>query len=89
MVIVVKVINEKDYSPSLGILIDVRDNLSYQEHHHPNSINIYYDKLLLNHNILLDKNKKYFLICDKGRKSKQATRLLEFYGYDVTYVINS
>mgnify|MGYP003295559375 CR=1 FL=1 len=36
-----------------------------------------------------DKNKKYFLICDKGRKSKQAVRILSFYGYDVTYVINA
>lgn len=89
MVIVVKVIKEIEYSPNLGILIDVRDPISYKEKHNPSSINIYYDKLLLNHNILLDKDKKYFIICDKGHKSKQATRILEFYGYDVTYVINS
>jgi len=84
-----KTINETDYTKNLGILIDVRDPVSYQEKHNPSSINIYYDKLLLNHKILLDKNKKYFIICDKGHKSKQATRILEFYGYDVTYVINS
>ena len=84
-----KAINETDYSKELGILIDVRDPISYKEKHNPLSINIYYDKLLLNHKILLDKNKKYFLICDKGHKSKQATRILEFYGYNVTYVINS
>ena len=85
----VKVIKEEEYSPNLGILIDVRDSQSYKEKHHDNSINIYYNKLLLNHNILLDKDKKYFLICDKGHKSKEATKILEFYGYDVTYVINS
>lgn len=84
-----KTIKENDFTKNLGILIDVRDELSYQYKHNPDSINIYYDKLLLNHKILLDKNKKYFLICDKGHKSKQATRILEFYGYDVTYVINS
>jgi len=84
-----KVINEKDYQKELGILIDVKDPISYKEKHHPDSINIYYDKLLLNHQILLDKNKKYFIICDKGHKSKQAVRILEFYGYNVTYVINS
>lgn len=84
-----KTIKETDYTKDLGILIDVRDPVSYQEKHNPLSINIYYDKLLLNHKMLLDKNKKYFLICDKGHKSKQATRILEFYGYDVTYVINS
>ena len=84
-----KVINERDYKKELGILIDVKDSLSYKEKHHPESINIYYDKLLLNHQTLLDKNKKYFIMCDKGHKSKQAVRILEFYGYDVTYVINS
>lgn len=84
-----KTINESDYKKELGILIDVRDPLSFKEKHNPLSVNVYYDKLLLNHNTLLDKNKKYFIICDKGHKSKQAVRILEFYGYDVTYVINA
>ncbi len=43
----------------------------------------------MNYKTLLNKNTKYFIICDKGHKSKQAVRILEFYGYDVTYVINS
>ena len=84
-----KVIKESEYTKDLGILIDVRDELSYKEKHNPYSVNVYYDKLLLNHKTLLDKNKRYFLICDRGRKSKQAARILEFYGYDVTYVINT
>ncbi len=84
-----KSIKESEYYKGLGILIDVRDSESYKEGHHPDSINIYYDKLLLNHQKYLDKNKKYFLICDKGHKSKKAVRILSFYGYDVTYVINS
>ena len=82
-------IKESAYNPSLGILIDVKDPISYKEHHNPYSINIYYDKLLMNHKTLLDKNKKYYLICDKGKRSKQAARILAFYGYNVTYVINS
>lgn len=89
MVGVLKTILESDYNPSLGTLIDVRDPVSFSNHHNPNSINIHYDKLLLNHNILLDKGKKYYLICDKGHKSKKAARILSFYGYDVTVVINS
>lgn len=84
-----KVIKETEYTPNLGILIDVKDPISYKERHHPSSINIYYDKLLMNYKVLLDKSKKYFIICDKGHKSKQAVRILEFYGYDVTYVINT
>ena len=83
-----KIINEKDYNKEMGILIDVRDPISYKNNHNIDSINVYYDRLLLNHNTLLDKNKKYFIICDKGNKSKRAVRILEFYGYDVTYVIN-
>jgi len=83
-----KVIKESEYNKSLGILIDVKDPVSYKEKHHQDSINVYYDKLLLNHDIYLNKNNKYFIICDKGHKSKQAVRILEFYGYDVTYVIN-
>lgn len=84
-----KSIKEYEYKKEMGILIDVRDELSYRERHNPLSINIYYDKLLMNHKIYLDKNKKYYIMCDKGRKSKQAARILEFYGYDVTYVINT
>lgn len=89
MVIYLKTIKEFEYHKELGILIDVRHPLSYKEKHHPDSINIYYDKLLMNHNSILNKDKKYFLICDKGHKSKQAVRILSFYGYDVIYVINS
>lgn len=84
-----KSINESDYNPSMGKLIDVKDPITYKEKHNPYSINIYYDKLLMNHKTLLNKNEKYFIICDKGHKSKQAVRILSFYGYDVTYVINS
>ena len=84
-----KSIYEKDFNPAMGILIDVKDPISYKEKHNPYSINIYYDKLLMNHNTLLNKGQKYFIMCDKGHKSKQAVRILTFYGYDVTYVINS
>ena len=84
-----KSIYEKDYRPEMGTLIDVKDPLTYKEKHNPYSINIYYDKLLMNHKTLLNKNNKYYIICDKGHKSKQAVRILAFYGYDVTYVINS
>lgn len=84
-----KMINENEFRPEMGILIDVRDPISYKEKHNIYSKNIYYDKLLMNHKTLLNKNMKYFIICDKGKKSKQAVRILSFYGYDVTYVINA
>lgn len=84
-----KSIKESDYNPNMGILIDVKDPITYREKHNPYSINIYYDKLLMNHKTILKKGEKYFIMCDKGHKSKQAVRILSFYGYDVTYVINS
>ena len=46
-----KAIKESDYNPNMGILIDVRDPISYQEKHHPGSINIYYDKLLYGYDV--------------------------------------
>ncbi len=84
-----KTIKESDYNPNMGILIDVKDPVKYNSKHNPYSINIYYDKLLMNYKNILDKNNKYYIMCDKGYKSKQAVRILSFYGYDVTYVINS
>ncbi len=83
-----KKINIKDYNSSLGILIDVRDPIYYNEEHHPNSINIPYNKLLLNHKSLLDQSKTYYITCTKGYKSKKAVSILEYYGYDVIQAYN-
>lgn len=81
-----KRISVNEYKGYMGELIDVRDPVSYKEDHHPLSINIYYDTLLLNHKDLLNKNDKYYIICRKGHKSKKAVSILEYYGYDVTQV---
>lgn len=71
----------------MGQLIDITDSITYQEQPTPNSINIPYQKLLLNYKELLDKNKKYYIICSKGIHSRKAVSILEFYGYDVTQII--
>jgi len=81
-----KRISVNEYKSNMGKLIDVRDYTSYKESHHPLSINISYDTLLLHHKDLLNKNDKYYIICNKGHKSKKAVSILEFYGYDVTQV---
>jgi len=81
-----KRISVKDYKGYMGKLIDVRDPISYKEDHHPLSVNIYYDTLILNHKDLLNKNDSYYIICRKGHKSKKAVSILEYYGYDVTQV---
>ena len=69
-----------------GVIIDLEDVITYSNNHLPNSINIPYDMLMFNYKEYLDKNKKYYLYCSKGRKSKKATEILKFYGYNVDQI---
>ena len=82
-----KTINIKDYKSYMGVLIDIRPRYEYLKKNISGSINIPYEELIFNHNKYLDKNKKYFLICSGGIKSKKATNILSIYGYDVVNVI--
>lgn len=50
------------------------------------ALSIPYERLLINHKEILDKNKKYYIYCKGGIKSKKVVNILEFYGYDVTLV---
>lgn len=74
------------YNKDMGVLIDISDSLTYQKRMVPGSINIPYQKLLLHYKELLDKNKKYYIMCTKGIHSRKIVSILEFYGYDVTQV---
>ena len=82
-----KVIYLKDYSSSMGTLIDVRHPIDYDKDKIcDKSINIYYEKLLNNPSKYLNKNSKYYLMCKKGILSRRTVRMLEMIGYDVTLV---
>lgn len=83
-----KKINIKDYNKNMGILIDVQHPEDYQKHPTPSSINIYADRLLMNHKAYLSYNKKYYIICRKGHLSMRVVAMLEYLGYDVTQVLN-
>lgn len=73
----------KDYHDDMGIFIDI----NYTDKKIVgNGIHIPYEELLINHKELLDKNKKYYIYCNGGVKSKKAVNILDFYGYDVTLV---
>lgn len=74
------------YNKEMGTLIDVSDEITYKKNPYPGSINIPYEKLLLNYKELLNKNKKYYIMCLKGIHSRKVVSILEFYGYDVTQV---
>lgn len=78
-----KKIKLRDYRSNMGVFIDVNYNNSNVVN---NIVHIPYDSLMNNYRELLDKNKKYFIYCNGGIKSKNAVNILEFYGYDVTYV---
>lgn len=82
-----KRIDINNYNSSMGILIDVRNPNDASNNPIIGSINIYADKLLMNYKVLLDPNKKYFIVCDKGVLSRKVVAILEYYGYNVTQVI--
>lgn len=63
------------------IIVDIRDNYSYNISHIKNSINIPYYNLLSNFSHYLDKNKIYYLYCDEGRQSYEISKRLNSFGY--------
>ena len=83
-----KRIKYDDYNSNTGILIDVRNPEDYEDNPTLGSINIYADKLLMNYKTLLDPNKKYYIVCNKGYLSRKVTSVLGYLGYDVTQVIH-
>jgi len=80
------IISINEYDSTMGKLIDVQHPLDYKKKHDPRSINIYADKLLMNHRKYLNKFDKYFIVCEKGILSSRVVRTLAFYGYNVTQV---
>ena len=70
-----------------GILIDLENSITYNEWHDKRAINIPYQDLIYNFATLLDKNKKYYIYCRYGNKSRRAVSILEIYNYDVTQVL--
>ena len=82
-----KTINIKDYNPSMGLLIDVRNKDDYIKSHVNGSINIPYNELIFNHSKYLNKSNKYFIICLNGIMSRKAVNILHVYGYNVINVV--
>lgn len=80
-----KRIQLKEFDENDGVFIDL-ENVDTDGFKYKNEIRISYEKLLLEHREILDKNVKYFIYCQGGVRSKKAVNILEFYGYDVTLV---
>ena len=80
-------INYNDVDNSF-IIIDIRDNLSYQRKHIKNAINISFINLIINPKKHLNKTNKYLLVCEYGIKSKKTSEILNKQGYKTYSLIN-
>ncbi len=75
------------YHKNLGTLIDLSSYQDFMLEHHPDAMNIPYQKFMLYYDQYLDKTKPYYFICNRGVHSRKVVSMLEYFGYDVTQVI--
>jgi len=64
-------------------LIDIRNIEKYNNRHIPGSVNIPLEKMLTSYNKYLDKNKKYYIYCQKGIQSRKLCQILKNNGFNV------
>lgn len=64
-------------------VIDIRSIQSYNNNHIEGSINIPYEKLLVNPMSYLSKNKIYYIYCMKGMTSYKIANILNRQGYNI------
>ncbi len=74
-------INNPEYK-----IIDIREKNEFMLSHISGSINIPYNTLKKNYQMLLSKGIKYFIICSKGITSLEVTSFLNIKGYNTTSV---
>ena len=68
------------------VIIDIRSNQSYNNNHIDGSINIPYEKLIIDPIKYLNRNTKYFIYCQKGITSKKVCSILYNQGYNVVNI---
>lgn len=67
-------------------IIDIRSKEKYNDNHIPNAINIEQEKLLLEPAKYIEKEKRYYLYCQKGMSSFSVCKILTKLGYKVTNI---
>ena len=80
-------IDLKDIYSNNRTIIDIRAEYEYLSGNIDGSINIVENKLLLNPEYYLDKNKEYIIYCQQGYRSKKISNYLISRGYKV-YSLN-
>lgn len=63
-------------------IIDIRSPLDFANNSIPFSINIPRIKLMSNPELYINKNEKYYLICDLGKVSLSCAKVLNALGYN-------
>jgi rhodanese-related sulfurtransferase len=67
-------------------IIDIRSKEKYNDNHIPTAINIEQEKLLLEPSKYIEKEKRYYLYCQKGMSSFNVCKILTKLGYKVTNI---
>ena len=76
------------YQKQMGTLIDLSSPQDFIMNHHPDAINIPYQRFMLYYDKYLKKETPYYFICSKGVHSGRVVTMLEYFGYDVTQVVH-
>lgn len=70
-----------------GNLIDIRDRNSYLLGHISGALNILYMDLIMNPNLYLRKDKRYYIYCFSGKTSRKIVLNLNKEGYNLVDLV--
>lgn len=68
-------------------IIDIRDNYLFNIGNIPNSKNIPMNLLIMNPDNYLDKEKTYYIYCNRGINSKKTCEILTSVGFNVINIV--
>lgn len=68
-------------------IIDLRSNQSFNNNHIPGSINIPYEKLLIEPKKYLEYGTEYYVYCQHGKTSSNVSFILRNQGFNVINII--
>lgn len=69
-----------------NVIVDIRDKQTFDELKVNNEVINLNKDMIDNNQINLDKSKKYYIYCNRGRKSKEITDMLSNMGYDASNI---
>ena len=69
-----------------NVIVDIRDKQTFDELKINNEVINLNKDMIDNNQINLDKSKKYYIYCNRGRKSKEITDMLSNMGYDASNI---